>query len=107
MCTPTHFQPTLSKLQAPESRRTREPLGTPVTVSSPGTGIKPIRERPSSFLRTLSPFSEMEVCGCARRGANRSHVFIWSTCRSLISAVHAHPTVKINHCATFLVPDAH
>src|ERR1700716_2107112 len=29
----------------------------------------------------------------------------WSPWRTLISAVHAHPSVKINHGATFLVSD--
>src|ERR1700682_3591259 len=29
----------------------------------------------------------------------------WSPWRTLISAVHAHPSVKINHGATFLVTD--
>src|ERR1700737_2957455 len=30
---------------------------------------------------------------------------LWSPWRTLISAVHAHPSVKINHGATFLVTD--
>src|SRR5258708_14584014 len=47
----------------------------------------------------------MEVCGSARRVANVSHVLMWSPWRTLISAVHAHPSVKINHGATFLVTD--
>jgi len=53
----------------------------------------------------------MEICGSARRVANVSRVCMkeaqtsWSPWRTLISAVHAHPSVKINHGATFLVTD--
>jgi glycogen debranching enzyme len=46
----------------------------------------------------------------ARPAASPSHVSLagetrWSPWRTLISAVHAHPSVKINHGATFLVTD--
>src|ERR1700738_4777961 len=45
-----------------------------------------------------------------RPAATPGHVALdgetrWSPWRTLISAVHAHPSVKINHGATFLVTD--
>src|SRR3982074_1505508 len=46
-------------------------------------------------LRTNPTPGHIELDGEAR----------WSPWRTLISAVHAHPSVKINHGATFLVSD--
>jgi glycogen debranching enzyme len=53
-------------------------------------------------------------CSGARAVANVSRVHIplhvdtrWAPWRTLISAVHSHPTVKINHGSTFLVTDRH
>src|SRR3982074_770993 len=45
-----------------------------------------------------------------RTGLTPGHIALdaetrWSPWRTLISAVHAHPSVKINHGATFLVTD--
>src|SRR3981081_3001902 len=53
----------------------------------PAPGTKPVRTAPTPGHISLD-------------GETR-----WSPWRTLISAVHAHPSVKINHGATFLVTD--